>query len=82
MDMLRQTITTNLAEHAAPARERMALTLEAVEKLTGISKDIVSSIERNGGYVSISVDELQRLAEFLGLDSSGCPRPKPRGFAR
>lgn len=79
MDQARSALIGNIARYAGLARERMALNLESVSRLTGLAEEILTAIDQGDENIDLSLDELTGLALFLGLTASGVPRQKPPG---
>lgn len=78
MDTARHMLMSNLACHSEKARGRMAMTLEAVSYLTSVPLTALMAIER-AEEVDIDLDDLVKLALFLGLTSVGNPRSRHPG---
>lgn len=65
----RPDITLHLAERLKQARKARGLSLDAASKLSGVSKSMVSQIER--GESSPTVAVLWNLTQALGVDFAG-----------
>lgn len=78
MDQAHDLLRNNLRIHAQLARERLALTQAIVSNLTALPLNEIIAIER-GDDVSLKLDELINLANFLGLTAVGEPRPQIKG---
>ena len=74
MDQARHLLISNLAKHARPARDRLAMTLVAASNLTGLSVLKLIAVEAGESKVDLTLDELTSLALFLGLTARGEPR--------
>ena len=79
MDQARRLLMSNLARHAGHARQRLALPVEAVSRLTGLPIAQVVAVEHGGDEVVLGLDDLTSLALFLGLTVRGIPRSKVPG---
>jgi transcriptional regulator with XRE-family HTH domain len=67
--MNRTDITSRLAQRLKQARTERALSLDAVAQLSGVSRSMVSQIER--GTSSPTVATLWNLTNALGIDFAG-----------
>lgn len=79
MERARRLLISNLARNAGVARQRMALSAEAVSRLTGIAIAQISAVECGDGAIELSLDDLTSLALFLGLTVRGEIRIKTLG---
>jgi transcriptional regulator with XRE-family HTH domain len=72
-----ETITDRLAERLRAARKAKGLSLDAVAGISGVSRSMVSQIER--GESSPTVATLWNLTQALGVDFAGLleARPEP-----
>jgi transcriptional regulator with XRE-family HTH domain len=68
-DALTESITDRLAERLRAARKARGLSLDAVAGLSGVSRSMVSQIER--GESSPTVATLWNLTQALGVDFAG-----------
>ena len=68
-------IVTRLASHLKEARRAKGLSLDAVAKLSGVSRTMVSQIER--GESSPTVATLWNLTQALQVDFAGLLEGKP-----
>ncbi|MBL4918861.1 helix-turn-helix transcriptional regulator [Tabrizicola sp. DMG-N-6] len=71
-----EDITSRLAEGLRAARKARGLSLDAVAGLSGVSRSMVSQIER--GESSPTVATLWNLTRALGVDFAGLVEPAPR----
>ena len=69
------TLTNRLAERLRAARKAKGLSLEAVAGLSGVSRSMVSQIER--GESSPTVATLWNLTQALGVDFAGLIEARP-----
>jgi XRE family transcriptional regulator, regulator of sulfur utilization len=72
----RSDITDRLAANLRDARRAQGLSLDAVAKLSGVSRSMVSQIER--GESSPTVATLWNLTQALQVDFAGLLEGKPR----
>jgi hypothetical protein len=79
LDQARNVLVVNLAKNATAARDRMAMSLEAVSKLTGLPLLSLRAVEDGHSEVDLSLNQLMSLALFLGLSAKGTPRAKLPG---
>jgi transcriptional regulator with XRE-family HTH domain len=70
-----ESITNRLAERLRAARKKRGLSLDAVSSLSGVSRSMVSQIER--GSSSPTVATLWNLTQALGVDFAGLLEVKP-----
>jgi hypothetical protein len=74
MDQARSVLMGNLAQSAKSARGRLAFSLEAVSRLTGLPLVSLMAVEHGEHDVDLDLNELVSLALFLGLTARGIPR--------
>ncbi|WP_323006804.1 XRE family transcriptional regulator [Pseudorhodobacter sp.] len=72
---MNETITDRLAERLRAARKAKGLSLDAVARISGVSRSMVSQIER--GESSPTVATLWNLTQALGVDFAGLLEAKP-----
>jgi transcriptional regulator with XRE-family HTH domain len=72
---MNETITDRLAERLRAARKERGLSLDAVAGISGVSRSMVSQIER--GESSPTVATLWNLTQALGVDFAGLLEAKP-----
>lgn len=72
---MNENITDRLAERLRAARKAKGLSLDAVAGLSGVSRSMVSQIER--GESSPTVATLWNLTQALGVDFAGLLEAKP-----
>jgi XRE family transcriptional regulator, regulator of sulfur utilization len=70
-----ESITDRLAERLRAARKAKGLSLDAVAGISGVSRSMVSQIER--GESSPTVATLWNLTQALGVDFAGLLEAKP-----
>ncbi|WP_412760116.1 helix-turn-helix domain-containing protein [Methylobacterium guangdongense] len=75
----RQTLLGNLAAHAAPARQRLYLSVWDTARLAGLTLQAVEAIEQ-GKACMLPPAVLAEFAAFLGLTEAGLPRPRHPGM--
>lgn len=73
--MMKDSITDRLAERLRAARKAKGLSLDAVAGISGVSRSMVSQIER--GESSPTVATLWNLTQALGVDFAGLLDAKP-----
>lgn len=76
MGMKTESITDRLAGRLRAARKARGLSLDAVAGLSGVSRSMVSQIER--GESSPTVATLWNLTQALGVDFAGLLEEKPQ----
>ena len=75
----RQTLLGNLAAHAAPARQRLCLSVCDTARLAGLTLQAVEAIEQ-GKACTLPSAVLMEFTAFLGLTEAGLPRPRHPGM--